>query len=157
MLQSYQKGCLVRFAYEAYAKLVPLQAIQNSLTTWFVDLIRALKPTVVHTHHYAHFGLEYLRVIKQTDPSIRIVMTLHEYMAICRNNGQMVKAGSFKAEDYGQYSLMRNKGSQLAPLGTFAAKVPADLQAKVKAKEKDMLDGKFKVAVVETEPKSTAK
>jgi basic membrane protein A len=68
-----------------------------------------------------------------------------------------VKAGSFKAEDYGQYSLMRNKGSQLAPLGTFAAKVPADLQAKVKAKEKDMLDGKFKVAVVETEPKSTAK
>jgi basic membrane protein A len=68
-----------------------------------------------------------------------------------------VKAGTFKAEDYGQYSLMRNKGSQLAPLGTFAAKVPADLQAKVKAKEKDMLDGKFKVAVVETEPKSTAK
>src|SRR3954447_12898683 len=68
-----------------------------------------------------------------------------------------VKAGSFKADDYGQYSLMRNKGSQLAPLGTFAAKVPADLQAKVKAKEKDMLDGKFKVAVVETEPKSTAK
>src|SRR6187551_1052029 len=68
-----------------------------------------------------------------------------------------VKDGKFKAEDYGSYSLMRNKGSQLAPLGTFAAKVPADLQAKVKAKEKDMLDGKFKVAVVETEPKSTAK
>jgi basic membrane lipoprotein Med (substrate-binding protein (PBP1-ABC) superfamily) len=68
-----------------------------------------------------------------------------------------VKSGTFKADDYGQYSLMRNKGSQLAPLGTFASKVPADLQAKVKAKEKDMLDGKFKVAVVETEPKSTAK
>src|SRR5215207_155599 len=68
-----------------------------------------------------------------------------------------VKAGTFKADDYGQYSLMKNKGSQLAPLGTFAGKVPPDLQAKVKAKEKDMLDGKFKVAVVETEPKSTAK
>lgn len=69
---------------------------QDSLTTWFADLIRALRPTVVHTHHYAHFGLEYLRVIKQVDPSIRIVMTLHEYMAICRNNGQMVKTGDFK-------------------------------------------------------------
>jgi basic membrane lipoprotein Med (substrate-binding protein (PBP1-ABC) superfamily) len=68
-----------------------------------------------------------------------------------------VKANAFKAEDYGQYSLMKNKGSELAPLGTFASKVPADLQAKVKAKEKEILDGKMKVAVVETEPKSTAK
>lgn len=71
-------------------------ANQESLTTWFADLIRALKPTVVHTHHYAHLGLEYLRIIKQVDPSIRIVMTLHEFMAICKNNGQMIKTGSFK-------------------------------------------------------------
>jgi len=68
-----------------------------------------------------------------------------------------VKGNAFKAEDYGQYSLMKYKGSELAPLGTFASKVPADLVARVKAKEKDILDGKFKVAVVETEPKSTAK
>jgi basic membrane lipoprotein Med (substrate-binding protein (PBP1-ABC) superfamily) len=68
-----------------------------------------------------------------------------------------VKAGTFKADDYGQYSLMKHKGSALAPLGTFATKVPPDLQAKVKAREKDILDGKYKVAVVETEPKSTAK
>jgi len=71
-------------------------AHQESLTTWFADLIRALKPTIVHAHHYAHLGLEYLRVIKQVDPNIRIYMTLHEYMAICRNNGQMVKTGGFK-------------------------------------------------------------
>lgn len=69
---------------------------QESLTTWFADLIRALKPTIVHSHHYAHMGLEHLRIIKQVDPSIRIYMTLHEYMAICQNNGQMVKAGSLK-------------------------------------------------------------
>jgi glycosyltransferase involved in cell wall biosynthesis len=69
---------------------------QDSLTTWFADLVRELRPTVVHTHHYAHLGLEYLRVIKQLNPDIRLVMTLHEYMAICRNNGQMIKTGSFK-------------------------------------------------------------
>lgn len=69
---------------------------QESVVTWFADLIRALKPTVVHTHHYAHLGLEYLRVIKQVDPNIRIVMTLHEYMAICRNQGQMIKTGGFR-------------------------------------------------------------
>lgn len=71
-------------------------AHQESVTTWFADLVRALKPTMVHTHHYAHLGLEYLRVIKQVDPSIKIMMTLHEYMALCRNNGQMIKTGSFK-------------------------------------------------------------
>src|SRR6188472_3571081 len=68
-----------------------------------------------------------------------------------------VKGGTFKAEDYGQYSLMKYKGSELAPLGTFASKVPADLAARVKAKEKEILDGKFKVPVIDTEPKSTAK
>jgi glycosyltransferase involved in cell wall biosynthesis len=71
-------------------------ANQESLTTWFADLIRALRPTIVPTHHYAHLGLEYLRVIKQVDPGIRIYLTLHEYMAICRNNGQMVKTGGMK-------------------------------------------------------------
>ncbi|SDD71138.1 nucleoside-binding protein [Cupriavidus sp. YR651] len=66
-----------------------------------------------------------------------------------------VKAGQFKNEDYGQYSLMKYKGAELAPLGTFEGKVPADLVAKVKAKEKAILDGKTTVKVVETEPKST--
>ena len=64
---------------------------RDSLTTWFADLVRALRPTVVHAHHYMHLGLEFLRVIKQVDPTIRIYLTLHEYMAICRNNGQMIK------------------------------------------------------------------
>ena len=65
-----------------------------------------------------------------------------------------VKAGSFSAQDYGPFSMMAVKGSELAPLGTFEKKVPADVIAKVKAKEKAILDGKFAVKVVETEPKS---
>ena len=67
------------------------------------------------------------------------------------------KEGRFKPEDYGQYSTMKHKGSELAPLGTFEAKVPKDLAEKVKAKEKAILDGKFAVKVVETEPKTSAK
>jgi glycosyltransferase involved in cell wall biosynthesis len=80
---------------------------QASLTTWFADLIRGLKPSIVHVHHYAHMGLEFLRVIKQVDPCIRIFMTLHEYMAICRNNGQMVKTNSMRlcsSESYDECS-----------------------------------------------------
>ena len=66
-------------------------AHRESVLTWFADLLRALKPTIVHMHHYMHLGMECIRVIKQVDPSIRVHLTLHEYMAICRNNGQMVK------------------------------------------------------------------
>ena len=70
---------------------------------------------------------------------------------------KLVKDGKFIAEDYGQFSLMKHKGSSLAPLGTFEKKVPADLAAKVKAKEADILAGKFTVKVDDSQPKSTAK
>ncbi|MGC4078672.1 MAG: BMP family protein [Rubrivivax sp.] len=65
-----------------------------------------------------------------------------------------VKAGAFKAEDYGRYSTMKFKGSELAPLGTFAKKVPADLVAKVQAKEKAILSGSFVVKVDDSQPKA---
>lgn len=66
---------------------------QNSLTTWFKDLIRGLNPTIVHMHHYAHIGLEFIQIIKQVNPKIKIFFTIHEYMAICKHNGQMLKTG----------------------------------------------------------------
>ena len=68
-----------------------------------------------------------------------------------------VKANSFKAEDYGVYSTMKYKGTELAPLGTFDKKVPADVVAKVAAKQKAILDGSFKVVVDDGQPKPTAK
>ncbi len=68
-----------------------------------------------------------------------------------------VAAGTFKDEDYGKYSYMGVKGSELAPLGSFAKKLPADLVAKVKAKEKAILEGKFKVAIDDAQPKASAK
>ena len=70
---------------------------------------------------------------------------------------KLVKEGKFTAEDYGPYSMMKHKGSELAPLGTFEAKVPADIKAKVKAKEAAILSGKYTVKVDDSQPKSTAK
>ncbi|WP_371083665.1 BMP family protein [Variovorax sp. RCC_210] len=70
---------------------------------------------------------------------------------------KLVKEGKFAAEDYGVYAQMKHKGSELAPLGTFEKKVPADIVAKVKAKQADILDGKFTVKVDDGQPKSTAK
>ena len=70
---------------------------------------------------------------------------------------KLAKEGKFAAEDYGQYSMMKYKGSSLAPLGTFEKKVPAEVLAKMKAKETDILSGKFAVKVDDSQPKSTAK
>jgi len=70
---------------------------------------------------------------------------------------KLVKEGKFTAEDYGPYSMMKHKGSELAPLGTFEKKVPADVVAKVKAREADIQAGKFSVKVDDDQPKSTAK
>lgn len=68
-----------------------------------------------------------------------------------------VKGGSFKADDYGPMSMMKVKGSEMSGYGTFDAKVPAALKARVAAKQKDILDGKFAVKVDDTQPKSSAK
>jgi len=51
--------------------------------------------------------------------------------------------------------MMKHKGSELAPLGTFEKKIPADLMKKVNDKEKAIQDGKFTVKVNDAEPKST--
>lgn len=67
---------------------------------------------------------------------------------------KLVKEGKFTAEDYGIYSTMKHKGSELAPLGTFEAKVPAEIKAKVAARQKAILDGSFKVKVDDTQPKA---
>lgn len=70
---------------------------------------------------------------------------------------KLVKEGKFIAEDYGPYSMMKHKGAELAPLGTFETKVPADVVAKMRSKEKAILAGSFMVKVDDSQPKSTAK
>ncbi|MFJ4157049.1 glycosyltransferase family 4 protein [Pseudomonas sp. NPDC089752] len=70
----------------------------NAHAVWhgFRAMIAALKPTKIYAHHYFHLGLEYFRIIKQELPDAQLIVTLHEYMAICHQQGQMVKAGSKK-------------------------------------------------------------
>ena len=62
-------------------------------------LLLELQPNVVHLHHYVNFGVEALLTIRRTLPDARIVVTLHEYLAICNHFGQMVKRGQFSLCD----------------------------------------------------------
>jgi glycosyltransferase involved in cell wall biosynthesis len=56
----------------------------------FRELLLKLKPDVVHFHHYLNFGVEAFLHVRETLPDARIVLTLHEYLAICHHYGQMV-------------------------------------------------------------------
>ena len=67
------------------------------------------------------------------------------------------KAGKFEAKEYGEYSMMKHKGSELSGLGTFEKRVPADIVAKVQAKEKAILAGQYSVKVDDSQPKPTTK
>lgn len=56
----------------------------------FSDLLRQLRPDVLHFHHYAQFGVEAFAIARRALPDIRLVLTLHEFQAICNHFGQMV-------------------------------------------------------------------
>ena len=70
---------------------------------------------------------------------------------------KLAKDGKFTAEDYGQYSMMKFKGSELSPLGTFDSKIPKAIKDKVAQRQKEILEGKFTVKVDDNQPKPTAK
>ena len=56
----------------------------------FADLLRRTRPDVLHFHHYSNLGIEALLIARRTLPNCRIVMTLHEFQAICHHYGQMI-------------------------------------------------------------------
>jgi glycosyltransferase involved in cell wall biosynthesis len=53
-------------------------------------LFAELAPDVVHFHHYIVFGVEVFQHLRRAVPHCKILLTLHEYLAICHHFGQMV-------------------------------------------------------------------
>jgi glycosyltransferase involved in cell wall biosynthesis len=56
-------------------------------------LLTELRPDVIHFHHFINFGVEVFEHVKRALPACRIVLTLHEYLAICHHYGQMITKG----------------------------------------------------------------
>ena len=59
-------------------------------------LLETIKPQIIHLHHYIHFGVDVIQVLKKLAPTARIVLTLHEYLLLCAHDGQMLKRGSHR-------------------------------------------------------------
>ncbi len=65
---------------------IDLHGTSPSLAT----LLAEQRPDVVHIHHLMTLGVETVGLIRRVLPRVPIVMTLHDYYAICANDGQMV-------------------------------------------------------------------
>jgi glycosyltransferase involved in cell wall biosynthesis len=57
----------------------------------FVALLRAIEPNVVHFHHFQSIGADLISVARRALPECRIVLTFHEFAAICAADGHMVR------------------------------------------------------------------
>ncbi|HEX8770092.1 MAG TPA: glycosyltransferase, partial [Acidimicrobiales bacterium] len=60
-------------------------------TRFYRDFLEAYRPDVVHFQHSLFLGYDILRETRRTLPDAAIVYTLHEYLPICHNNGQMFR------------------------------------------------------------------
>ena len=73
-----------------------LQSQQNKASLYhdFKVFLLEQKPDIIHFHHTMRIGLEALQIAKQTLPHVKIVYTLHEFILMCHNDGQMVCANT---------------------------------------------------------------
>ena len=57
----------------------------------FAEFLELVRPDVVHFHHFHLLGIDLLTLTRRVLPRSRIVLTFHEFMAICDANGHMLR------------------------------------------------------------------
>ncbi len=57
----------------------------------YAEFLRDVQPDVVHFHHFLLFGVDLISYTRKLLPNAKIVLTLHEFMAICQANGHLVR------------------------------------------------------------------
>jgi len=57
----------------------------------YAGFLRDVRPDVVHFHHFLLLGLDLITFTRHVLPDVRIVFTLHEFLAICDANGHMLR------------------------------------------------------------------
>ena len=66
----------------------------DSLMDHFERFLADCQPDVINFHHVMGFGVQALRSARRALGDVPIVYTLHEYLPICANHGQMIKVRS---------------------------------------------------------------
>jgi glycosyltransferase involved in cell wall biosynthesis len=92
----------------------------------FAELLERLQPDVVHFHHFAHLGMECFRHVRRALPKSAIVLTLHEFLAICNHYGQMVTKGHESLCDEASPSRCHGCFPEIEPSDFFLRKKYAE-------------------------------
>lgn len=74
---------------EAFDRFMLSQTDLHGIAPELARLVEELRPDIVHVHHPLLIGVEALHLLRRTWPRTRIVMTLHDYYAICAHEGLM--------------------------------------------------------------------
>lgn len=98
-LRTHSRGLVTRvepalnewlFHSEPAEWLYGLSASRANLHHGLIAFLREIDPDVIHLHHFLGFGMDAIRLIRLELPRAKLVMTLHEFLAICLRDGQMV-------------------------------------------------------------------
>jgi len=79
------------FFYESYLTKSPSDS--KRLLDSFRKLLATLAPDIVHFHHYQRLGVDLIGYVKKVLPDARVVLTFHDYTAICPHFGSMITRG----------------------------------------------------------------
>ncbi|MGK7870681.1 glycosyltransferase [Falsiroseomonas sp. E2-1-a20] len=55
-------------------------------------ILARLRPEVIHLHHPLQWGVETLDLLRRLAPAAALVVTLHDYFALCPREGQLLTA-----------------------------------------------------------------
>jgi glycosyltransferase involved in cell wall biosynthesis len=65
--------------------------LNSRVISWFAEFLRDQQPDILHFHHFMTIGLDLFIVARRVLPNARIILTLHEFMGICKAGGHMVR------------------------------------------------------------------
>ena len=85
-------------------------------------LVSELRPDIVHSHHFSRFGVEFFSIIKCASPETKVVLSLHEFLAICNHHGQMVKTQTMHLCERSSYASCAACFPHLRPRDFFLRK-----------------------------------
>lgn len=91
----------------------------------------------------------------QTDyPDTVVASALWDFAPTLNTAISRVQDGTFKADDYAEYSYMKEGGASLAPFGTFEGKIPQEALDLIEQRRNEIMSGDYVVEINDDEPKS---
>jgi glycosyltransferase involved in cell wall biosynthesis len=78
--------------WDPYNEFLETYREKSLYTTYIAAFLEAYRPDVVHFQHTHFIGYDFVTLVRRTMPHVPIIYTLHEFLAICHRDGQMVRS-----------------------------------------------------------------